>query len=160
LNKHLRAVLAALGGMGIAAIVGTIHVASSPKIAVLVDGFSISVTALVAVSIDSSSVSCLFLATRSAEPGHAICLNALTACIRENGVRGHDAGSFAAFDMGLRLGERTGADMAINVLRSSFRGLLVYDFKAGRAEREVIIVPRPKGLTVLLDKGAGGLAFI
>jgi nicotinate-nucleotide--dimethylbenzimidazole phosphoribosyltransferase len=118
-QENSRAALAALGGLEIAAIVGAIHEAARRNIAILVDGFIVSVAALIAVQIVPTAAACLFLATRSAEPGHAHCVRALTDVMWEDGLPGYCASRVTALEMGLRLGEGTGAVLAIPILQSA-----------------------------------------
>ncbi|GAB0490762.1 hypothetical protein MMPV_002000 [Pyropia vietnamensis] len=135
-----RGVLAALGGVELAAIVGAIHEAARQRVAVLVDGAIVSVAALMAVRIEPAAADCLFLATRSAEAGHAVCLEALAVAIwgGPDGLsppptpppllplppppplpaRPHGT-AVAALGMGLRLGEATGALLAVPLLRAA-----------------------------------------
>jgi nicotinate-nucleotide--dimethylbenzimidazole phosphoribosyltransferase len=110
-----RATLAAMGGKEMAAMVGAIHAASELRVAVIVDGFISSVAALIAVRILPPSAECLFLSTVSPERGHRLCLGALRDAI---GCPA-DGQSAAALDMGLRLGEGTGALLCIPILRAA-----------------------------------------
>jgi nicotinate-nucleotide--dimethylbenzimidazole phosphoribosyltransferase len=97
--------LAALGGLEIAAITGAVLEASERGMAVVVDGFIVSVAALAAVRLDARCRMACFFGHRSVEPGHAIVLEAL--------------GAEPLLDLGLRLGEGTGAVLALPLLRAA-----------------------------------------
>jgi nicotinate-nucleotide--dimethylbenzimidazole phosphoribosyltransferase len=96
-------VLRCVGGLEIAALVGAILASSQAGIPVLIDGFIVSVAALVAVRINSSCRPWLLFSHRSAEPGHRIVLDKLDAD--------------PILDLGLRLGEGSGAALALPILR-------------------------------------------
>lgn len=95
--------LRALGGFEVAALVGAYLACAQEGIAVLVDGFICSVAALVAVRINPSCREWLFFGHRGAEPGHRLVLDALQA--------------EPLLDLGLRLGEGSGAALAVPLLR-------------------------------------------
>ena len=95
--------LRALGGFEVAALVGAYLACAQEGIAVLVDGFICSVAALVAVGINPSCREWLFFGHRGAEPGHRLVLDALQA--------------EPLLDLGLRLGEGSGAALAVPLLR-------------------------------------------
>lgn len=101
------AVLASLGGLEIAALTGAILGAARRGIPVLVDGFIVSVAALVAVRHAPTAARWLHFAHRSAEAGHETVLAALDAR--------------PLLDLGMRLGEGSGAAMAVPLLRSACR---------------------------------------
>lgn len=92
-----------LGGFEVAALVGGYLACAQEGIAVLVDGFICSVAALVAVRINPSCRAWLFFGHRGAEPGHRLVLEALHA--------------EPLLDLGLRLGEGSGAALAVPLLR-------------------------------------------
>jgi nicotinate-nucleotide--dimethylbenzimidazole phosphoribosyltransferase len=98
-----RRVLAAVGGLEIAALTGAIVAAAQAGIPVLVDGFIVTVATLAAVRLNPSARSWLFFSHRSAEQGHALVLDALAA--------------EPILDLGLRLGEGSGAATALAVVR-------------------------------------------
>lgn len=103
---HLRspeAVLARLGGFEIAAIAGSYIACAQAGIPVLVDGFIASSAALCAIHLNRAVRPWLLFAHRSAEPGHARMLAALDA--------------EPLIDLGLRLGEASGAAVAVPLLR-------------------------------------------
>jgi nicotinate-nucleotide--dimethylbenzimidazole phosphoribosyltransferase len=99
------AALGAVGGLELAAIAGAALEAPQHGIAIVADGFISTVAVLVAVRIDPSIRDAVFCSHRSAEPGHALALDAL--------------GARPMLDLGLRLGEGTGAALAIPLLRSA-----------------------------------------
>ena len=96
-----------LGGRELAALVGAIELASARRVAILVDGFSVGVAALVAVRAWPSTRASLVFAHRSAEAGHTAVLDALDA--------------EPLVDLGLRLGEASGALSAFPLLEAACR---------------------------------------
>jgi nicotinate-nucleotide--dimethylbenzimidazole phosphoribosyltransferase len=96
-------VLCAVGGLEIAAICGAIIAAAQQKIPILIDGFIVSVAALAASRINPSCTAYLILSHRSAEQGHRLVLDALEAR--------------PLLDLDLRLGEGSGAALALPILR-------------------------------------------
>lgn len=95
--------LRALGGFEMAALVGAYLACAQEGIAVLVDGFICTVAALVAVRINPSCRQWLFFGHRGAEPGHRHVLETLQA--------------EPLLELGLRLGEGSGAALAVPLLR-------------------------------------------
>jgi nicotinate-nucleotide--dimethylbenzimidazole phosphoribosyltransferase len=93
----------AVGGLEIAAIAGAIIAAAQSRIPVLVDGFIVSVAALSAVRLNPSCRPYLLFSHRSAERGHRLVLDALDAR--------------PLLDLDLRLGEGSGAALALPILR-------------------------------------------
>ncbi|MEO0623052.1 MAG: nicotinate-nucleotide--dimethylbenzimidazole phosphoribosyltransferase [Pseudomonadota bacterium] len=96
--------LAAFGGLEIAAMAGAIIGGASAGAAVLVDGFIATAAALSAITARPEARRCCLFAHRGAEPGHAALLTALDAR--------------PPLDLGLRLGEGTGALLALPLLRA------------------------------------------
>jgi nicotinate-nucleotide--dimethylbenzimidazole phosphoribosyltransferase len=94
-----------LGGFEIAALVGAYLAAPGNRLPVLVDGFISTVAALVAVRIQPQLRPWLLFAHRSAEPGHDRVLEAL--------------GAEPLLDLSMRLGEGSGAGVALGLLRSA-----------------------------------------
>jgi nicotinate-nucleotide--dimethylbenzimidazole phosphoribosyltransferase len=92
-----------LGGFEIAAITGAYVACAQAGVPVLVDGFIAGVAALTAVRLQPGAADWLLYGHRSAEPGHALVLAAL--------------GAEPLLDLGLRLGEGSGAAVAVPVLR-------------------------------------------
>ena len=99
------AVLAALGGYEIACIAGLILGGASRRLSVLVDGFISTAACLAASRLAPPALDYCFFSHASAEPGH----KAVTAAM----------GAAPLLDLGLRLGEGTGAALALHVLRAS-----------------------------------------
>ncbi len=96
-----------VGGLEIAAMVGCILAASEVGLPLLVDGFIASAAALVAARIAPPALDCCFFAHRSAETGHALVLGEL--------------GATPMLQLGMRLGEGTGAALAFPLLRAATR---------------------------------------
>jgi nicotinate-nucleotide--dimethylbenzimidazole phosphoribosyltransferase len=121
-RRALRA-LRAVGGLELAAIAGAVWECSDQGIAVLVDGFICSAAALAAVSARPRAARCLFPSHASAELGAARVLSELDAAIRQAGEEEPPLSSsplpLAPLDMALRLGEATGAILALPLLRAS-----------------------------------------
>lgn len=95
--------LRCLGGFEIAALAGAYVAAAQAGLPVLVDGFISSVAALAAVRINPACRDWLLFSHRSQERGHARVLAALAA--------------EPLIDLGLRLGEGSGAAIAVPLLR-------------------------------------------
>ncbi len=98
-------ILRRLGGFEIAALTGSYIAAAQRGLPALVDGFITSVAALLAVRIQPTVRDWLLFAHRSAEPGHRRVLEALCA--------------EPLLDLGLRLGEGSGAALAVPLLRQA-----------------------------------------
>ena len=92
-----------LGGFEIAALAGSYVACAQLGLPVLVDGFIATAAALVATRILPGSDQWFLYAHTSAEPGHACILEALKAR--------------AMLNLGMRLGEGSGAALAVPVLR-------------------------------------------
>jgi nicotinate-nucleotide--dimethylbenzimidazole phosphoribosyltransferase len=97
------AVLRAVGGLEVAALTGAIVAAAQQRIPVLVDGFIVSAAALAAVRLNPSCRPWLIFSHRSAEQGHMMVLDALDA--------------EPLLDLNLRLGEGSGAALALPLVR-------------------------------------------
>ncbi len=95
-------VLAAVGGLEIAVLAGLALGAAAERIPVIVDGFITSAAALVAARLCPALPARLIAAHRSVEPGHKVVLEELS--LRP------------LLDLGLRLGEGTGAALAITLI--------------------------------------------
>ncbi len=96
-------VLADVGGLEIAALAGATIAAAQARIPVLVDGFIVTSAVLAAVRLNPSCWPWLLFSHRSAEKGHRIVLDALAA--------------EPILDLGMRLGEGSGAAIALSVVR-------------------------------------------
>jgi nicotinate-nucleotide--dimethylbenzimidazole phosphoribosyltransferase len=95
-------VLAAVGGLEIAALVGVIVEAGRAGIPVVLDGFISTAAALVACALQPALAPRLIAGHRSTEPGHAIVLQRL--------------GLAPVVDLDLRLGEASGAALAMGIV--------------------------------------------
>jgi len=102
-NKDPLQTLFNLGGFEIAALAGAYLACAQQGVAVLVDGLICSVAALVAVRLNPECRPWLLFAHRGAEPGHRHVLETL--------------GAEPLLDLGLRLGEGSGAALAVPLLR-------------------------------------------
>jgi nicotinate-nucleotide--dimethylbenzimidazole phosphoribosyltransferase len=100
-------VLAAVGGLEIAVLVGIIVGAAAARIPVVLDGFITGSAALVAIGLDVNVAPRLVAAHRSVEPGHAVILERL--------------GRDPLLDLDLRLGEGTGAALAMGLIAAAAR---------------------------------------
>ena len=96
-------ILCAVGGLEITAITAAIIAAAQRRIPILIDGFIVSVAALTATRLNPSCRPYLIFAHRSAEQGHRLVLDALDAR--------------PLLDLDLRLGEGSGAALALPILR-------------------------------------------
>ncbi|MEV7204083.1 nicotinate-nucleotide--dimethylbenzimidazole phosphoribosyltransferase [Streptomyces griseoluteus] len=102
-------VLAALGGFEHAAMVGLLLGGASLRTPVILDGVSAGAAALVARAIAPEVLAACIAGHRSAEPGHVAALNKL-------GLR-------PLVDLDLRLGEGTGALLALPLVQSTARAM-------------------------------------
>ncbi|MFF3614119.1 nicotinate-nucleotide--dimethylbenzimidazole phosphoribosyltransferase [Streptomyces sp. NPDC002580] len=102
-------VLAAIGGLEHAAMVGLLLGGASLRTPVILDGVSAGAAALVARAIAPEVLAACIAGHRSAEPGHVAALNKL-------GLR-------PLIDLDLRLGEGTGALLALPIVQSAARAM-------------------------------------
>jgi nicotinate-nucleotide--dimethylbenzimidazole phosphoribosyltransferase len=122
--------LAAAGGYEIAALAGTILAAAARRIPVVLDGFITGVAAMVAVELAPAARGHLIASHRSAERAHAAVLDAL--------------GLAPLLDLDLRLGEGTGAVLALPLLEAACALLRdVRTFREAGIEEPI----DPRGLT-------------
>jgi nicotinate-nucleotide--dimethylbenzimidazole phosphoribosyltransferase len=98
-------VLRCFGGREIAAMAGTILAARAERIPVVVDGFVASAAAAVVHAIDPAALDHCLFAHISAEQAHGRALERM--------------GKTALLDLGMRLGEGTGAALAAMLVRSA-----------------------------------------
>lgn len=98
-------VLRHLGGLELAAIVGAVLAARMARIPVLLDGYTCTAAAAVLWAIDRHALDHCQVAHVSAEPGHRRLLDKL--------------GRTALLDLGMRLGEGSGAALAIGLVRGA-----------------------------------------
>jgi nicotinate-nucleotide--dimethylbenzimidazole phosphoribosyltransferase len=102
-------VLAKVGGTEIGGIAGLILGAASKKVPVIIDGFISTAGALIAYCIEPAVKDYMFAAHNSVEKGHAIILETM--------------GLKPILDLGLRLGEGTGAAIGMFIIEA---GLKIY----------------------------------
>jgi nicotinate-nucleotide--dimethylbenzimidazole phosphoribosyltransferase len=101
-NADPVAVLAEVGGLEIAALVGVVLAAARAGRPVVTDGFITTAAALAAARIAPAALDYVIASHRSAERGHALQLSAL--------------GLEPLLDLELRLGEGTGAALALPIV--------------------------------------------
>jgi nicotinate-nucleotide--dimethylbenzimidazole phosphoribosyltransferase len=101
-----------LGGLELAALVGAIHAAHDARAPVILDGLAVGVAALAAVRLRPTCREWLVAGHRSAEPAHGLVLAEL--------------GLEPLLDLRLRLGEASGAALALSLIE-----------QAGRLHREM-----------------------
>ncbi|MEE9367609.1 MAG: nicotinate-nucleotide--dimethylbenzimidazole phosphoribosyltransferase [Pontiella sp.] len=99
--------LAAVGGLEIAGICGLCLGAAEARIPVVVDGFISSAGAFVACLLKPEVKDYLFFSHKSAEAGHTVFLERI--------------GAEPLLDLGLRLGEGTGAALAMGLIDASIK---------------------------------------
>lgn len=104
-SEHALAVLAEFGGFEIAMMTGAMLAAAEAGLLILVDGFIVGSAFLVAARLQPAIVDYAVFCHRSAEAGHQAQLAAL--------------GGAPLIDLGLRLGEGTGAALAWPILRAA-----------------------------------------
>ena len=102
-------VLAAVGGLEHAALVGFLLGAAALRVPVLLDGVIAGSAALAAAALSPQAIGAWIAGHRSAEPGHAVALDHL-------GLR-------PLIDLGLCLGEGTGALLALPLVQAGARAL-------------------------------------
>jgi nicotinate-nucleotide--dimethylbenzimidazole phosphoribosyltransferase len=102
-------VLAAVGGLEHAALTGLILGAAAHRVPVIVDGVIAGSAALAAAAFTPDAVAAMVAGHRSAEPGASIALDHL--------------GLDPVLDLGMRLGEGTGAALALPVVSAAVRVL-------------------------------------
>jgi len=100
-------VLAAVGGLEIAALTGACLAGAACRRVVVVDGFIATAAALVALRLAPAARAACVFAHRSPEPGHAVLLDAL--------------GARPLFELEMRLGEGTGACLGAALVQASLR---------------------------------------
>jgi nicotinate-nucleotide--dimethylbenzimidazole phosphoribosyltransferase len=102
-------VLARVGGFEIAGLVGVTLAGAAARVPVVVDGFIASTAALVATRLAPAARGCLIAAHRSVERGHGRVLEEL--------------GAEPLLDLRMRLGEGTGAALAMGLVDAALRVL-------------------------------------
>ncbi|BBE71862.1 nicotinate-nucleotide--dimethylbenzimidazole phosphoribosyltransferase [Oharaeibacter diazotrophicus] len=116
-------VLRRVGGREIAAMVGALIAARFEHVPVIVDGFVATAAAAVLHAMDPAAVDHVLVGHRSAEGAHGAVLERL--------------GKTALLDLGLRLGEGTGAALAAALVKAAaatHAGMATFD-QAGVAEK-------------------------
>ncbi|MGE5203072.1 MAG: nicotinate-nucleotide--dimethylbenzimidazole phosphoribosyltransferase [Acidobacteriota bacterium] len=98
-------ILQRLGGRELAAIVGAVMAARQARVPVILDGFAATAAAAVLFAADPHALDHCIVAHRSAEPGHTRLLERL--------------GKPPLFDLGMRLGEASGATLAIAIVKAA-----------------------------------------
>jgi nicotinate-nucleotide--dimethylbenzimidazole phosphoribosyltransferase len=118
-------VLAAVGGLEVAALVGLLLELGAARVPVVLDGFITGAAALVASALEPALASRLIAGHRSTEPGHRVQLKRLELT--------------PVLDLDLRLGEGSGAALAIPVVDAAVRLLaeMATFESAGVSNREV-----------------------
>jgi len=99
------AALAEYGGFEIAMLVAAILRAAERQVCIVIDGVIVTAAAVLAHAIRPECLAACVFAHRSAEPGHEAMLTYLSA--------------IPLLDLGLRLGEGSGAALAIPLLRAA-----------------------------------------
>jgi len=102
-NSQVLDIIRCVGGFEINAMVGAYVYCAQAGLPILVDGFISSAAALAAVRINPQVKEWMFVAHRSAEPGHSAIVESL--------------GLTPILDLGMRLGEASGAATALPLLR-------------------------------------------
>lgn len=117
-------VLAKVGGLELAALAGATLAAAAHRRPVIVDGYPATAAAMIAISLAPAARDYLTAAHRSQEAGHAIMLDWL--------------GLEPLLDLGLRLGEGTGAALALHLVEAACRTLdeMATFAEAGVSSRE------------------------
>jgi nicotinate-nucleotide--dimethylbenzimidazole phosphoribosyltransferase len=100
-------VLASVGGFEIGGLAGVALAGAAHRVPVALDGFVATAAGLIAVAIAPAARHFLFASHRSVEPGHAAALGHL--------------GLEPYLDLGMRLGEGTGAALFVHLARAAAR---------------------------------------
>lgn len=100
-------VLAKVGGFEIAGIAGLIIGAAAQRIPVVVDGFISGAGAMIALALEPIIKNYIFVSHRSQEIGHSLMLQRL--------------GEKAILELDMRLGEGTGAALALSLVECSLK---------------------------------------
>jgi len=109
-------VLRTVGGNELAAIVGAILAARLARVPVVLDGFACTAAAAVLFAVDRRALDHCIVGHRSPEPGHTRLLKLL--------------GKEPLLDLGMRLGEGSGATLAIQILKAAIAchtGMATFD---------------------------------
>jgi nicotinate-nucleotide--dimethylbenzimidazole phosphoribosyltransferase len=98
-------ILRCLGGQELAAICGAVMAARLARTPVLLDGFACTAAAAALHAVDPHALDHCLVAHVSAEPGHRRLLQAI--------------GKPPLLDLGMRLGEASGAALAISIVKAA-----------------------------------------
>lgn len=110
-NKHAEnletplGILQHVGGLEIAGLVGAYIECAQKGVPILVDGFITTAAALLAEAINPNCRDWMLFAHKSAEPAHTLALESLKAT--------------PILDLGMRLGEGSGAGVAVSIIKSA-----------------------------------------
>ncbi len=94
-----------LGGLELAAIAGAVVAARMGRVPVILDGYAATVAASVLYAVDETALDHCLVAHRSAEPGHSRLMERL--------------GKRPLLDLDMRLGEGSGAALALGIVKSA-----------------------------------------
>jgi nicotinate-nucleotide--dimethylbenzimidazole phosphoribosyltransferase len=97
--------LRVFGGFEIAMLAGALLEAAQQRMVILVDGYIVSAALAIAAELEPAILRCCVFCTRSAEPGHDLLLAHFRAA--------------PLLDLGLRLGEGTGAALAYPLVKAA-----------------------------------------
>ena len=126
-------VLAAVGGLEIGALTGVILGAVAARVPVVLDGFITGAAALLAAGLSPLVAQRVIAAHRSVEPGHAVVIERL--------------GLAPLLDLDLRLGEGTGAALAMQLIDAAVRvrdEMATFDSAAVSGPVGTVEPPRPR----------------
>jgi len=126
-------VLAAIGGLEIGALTGVILGAVAARVPVVLDGFITGAAALLAAGLSPVVAQRVIAAHRSVEPGHAVVMERL--------------GLQPLLDLDLRLGEGTGAALAMQLIDAAVRvrdEMATFDSAAVSEPVGTVEPPRPR----------------
>jgi nicotinate-nucleotide--dimethylbenzimidazole phosphoribosyltransferase len=126
-------VLAAIGGLEIGALTGVILGAVAARVPVVLDGFITGAAALLAAGLSPVVAQRVIAAHRSVEPGHAVVMERL--------------GLQPLLDLDLRLGEGTGAALAMQLIDAAVRvrdEMATFDSAAVSGPVGTVEPPRPR----------------
>ncbi|MBU1140384.1 MAG: nicotinate-nucleotide--dimethylbenzimidazole phosphoribosyltransferase [Proteobacteria bacterium] len=100
-------VLSKIGGFEIGGLVGCILAAASHRVPIVIDGFISCASALIAIKLAPLTRDYIFVSHNSMEKGHKIALEYI--------------GKIPMFDLGMRLGEGTGAALGISFIEAGVK---------------------------------------
>ncbi len=118
--KDPLSILQHVGGYEIAAMTGAILACVTLRVPVVIDGWIVSASALIAYQLQPIVLDYLFFAHQSEEKGHQLVLNTFN--------------KKPLLDLSMRLGEGSGAALAMNILEA---GIRIYNEVATFAEAQV-----------------------